>query len=118
MATAEYEIPTKIANDIKLTATTFVIQAILFALIGIVSALTALSSDATSEAFLGLLQAILFIVMGVIFFQPADNFRRIATTEGRDITELMTGFRELNFGLMIVIGSFFGLVIINVILMF
>ncbi|MHA2253112.1 MAG: hypothetical protein ACXAD7_22305 [Candidatus Kariarchaeaceae archaeon] len=117
MATAEYEIPHEIAEDIKLSATTFIVQAILLALIGIVSGLTALGNDETSKAFLMLIQAILFIIMGVVFFLPSDNFRRISATEGRDITELMTGFRELNFGFLFIIGSITGLVIIDIILL-
>ena len=45
------------------------------------------------------LTAALFnIVLGVVFFRPTDNLKRIATTTGNDIKELMTAFSELASG--------------------
>ncbi|MEM7118197.1 MAG: hypothetical protein AAF614_37565 [Chloroflexota bacterium] len=37
------------------------------------------------------------IAVGVAYlmYQPLDNFKRITTTEGNDISELMTGLKEL-----------------------
>ena len=48
------------------------------------------------------LYGIVFITMGVMFFRPADNFRRVATTQGNDITEVMTGLQELRGGFRLV----------------
>src|SRR4051812_35865215 len=45
-----------------------------------------------------LLISLVNIVIGVILWRPSDNFRRIATTEGRDIPELMTALNELSAG--------------------
>lgn len=49
-----------------------------------------------------LVEAIIGVVMAVTFFMPADNFRRITTTQGRDITELMRAFTELSKGWLVV----------------
>lgn len=37
-----------------------------------------------------------FIIAGISFYFPTDNFKRIATTEGSDIEELIIGFKELS----------------------
>ena len=37
-----------------------------------------------------------FIIAGISFYLPIDNFKRIATTEGSDIEELIQGFKELS----------------------
>jgi hypothetical protein len=48
-----------------------------------------------------LIHGIVYCVMGVVFILPADNVRRIATTEGNDIKELMTAFSELDKGWLV-----------------
>jgi hypothetical protein len=45
-----------------------------------------------------LLIGLVNIVIGVTLWRPADNFRRIVSTEGSDIPELMTGLNELSVG--------------------
>ncbi len=39
-----------------------------------------------------------WFLLGLTFYFPTDNFRRITKTEGNDIKELMTGFEELDQG--------------------
>ncbi len=48
--------------------------------------------------FVLILIGLVNLIMGITFWRPADNFKRMVTTEGRDIAELMTGLRELNAG--------------------
>ena len=46
---------------------------------------------------------ILFIIMGITLYRPTDNLKRIVSTEGQDISELMTAFGEINAGLRAVV---------------
>ena len=39
--------------------------------------------------------AILLLALGWLFWRPLDNFRRIVTTEGRDIREVITALKDL-----------------------
>lgn len=43
-----------------------------------------------------LLSAALYVMMGYTLFLPVDNFKKIVTTQGNDIKELMIGFKELD----------------------
>jgi len=36
------------------------------------------------------------LAIGTVFIRPSDNLRNIAHTSGNDISELMTGLKELN----------------------
>jgi hypothetical protein len=49
-----------------------------------------------------LVSGIMYCIMGLTFYFPTDNFKRIVTTKGKDITELMTAFREVDRGWLIV----------------
>ena len=50
-----------------------------------------------------LLFAISMIILSITFYIPTDNFKRIVTTTGRDIGELLEGFTEINSGWSILI---------------
>lgn len=45
------------------------------------------------------------IVLGIAFFIPTDNLRKIAETKGSDIVELLRAFREIRawWGILIII---------------
>ncbi len=49
-----------------------------------------------------IIDGILYCIMALTFYFPTDNFKRIVTTEGKDIPELMTAFNELDKGWLIV----------------
>lgn len=51
---------------------------------------------------LTIISGIMYCIMGLTFYFPTDNFKRIVTTKGKDITELMTAFREVDRGWLIV----------------
>jgi len=42
-----------------------------------------------------LIEGVLEILIGIMFIRPKDNFSSIVKTEGEDISQLMTAFREL-----------------------
>ena len=54
--------------------------------------------------FGSLLGGLLWFVMGLFFFLPFDNFKRITTSAEHDIAELLQGFRELNKGWTFILG--------------
>ena len=39
--------------------------------------------------------AMAFILLGFVYFRPIDNFKRITTTEGHDVFELMIAMDDL-----------------------
>lgn len=43
-----------------------------------------------------LVEGLAFVAMAIAFVLPSGNFRRIATTTGKDIHELTTAFREMD----------------------
>jgi hypothetical protein len=54
------------------------------------------------ESWSLLVSGLLYLVMAVTFFLPLDNFKKIIETEGNDIKELMTAFKELDKGWLVV----------------
>ena len=45
-----------------------------------------------------LIIALVNVAIGIVFYRPTNNFKRIATTEGNDIKELMSAFAKLTSG--------------------
>jgi hypothetical protein len=71
----------------------------------------------TLNQLLLLIEGILYCVMAVAFYFPIDNFKRIVTTKGRDIDELMTGLKEFDKGVLVVIFLTLANVIVFLIIM-
>lgn len=95
-----------------------VVNAVLLALIGVVGligALITLGDNVVLISIVGILYGVVFITMGVMFFRPADNFRRVITTEGNDISEVMTGLNELRGGFRLVSIMIIALLVLDVI---
>ena len=95
-----------------------VVNAVLLALLGVVGlvgALISLGDNVALISIVGILYGVVFITMGVMFFRPADNFRRVTTTEGSDITEIMTGLNELRGGFRLVSILIIALLVLDVI---
>jgi hypothetical protein len=94
------------------------VNAVLLALLGVVGligALISLGDNVVLISIVGILYGVVFITMGVMFFRPADNFRRVTTTEGSDITEIMTGLNELRGGFRLVSILILALLVLDVI---
>ena len=65
----------------------------------VISAIGYLRAEGFSLAhYLFFLIGIVTIVMGIVFYRPSDNLKRIVTTEGSDVQELMTALKELRGG--------------------
>jgi len=102
---AQYEFTPEQNKVIGHVALRCIVNAVLLALLGLVGLVTAIMSFGEAVPLLsivGLLYGIVFITVGVTFFRPADNFRRVTTTQGNDITEVMTGLKELRGGFKLV----------------
>jgi hypothetical protein len=102
---AQYEFTAEQNKVIGHVALRCVVNAVLLALLGLVGLVGAILSLGEAETLLsiaGMLYGVAFITMGVVFFRPADNFRRVTTTEGNDISEIMTGLKELRGGFRLV----------------
>lgn len=102
---AQYEFTPEQNKVIGHVALRCIVNAVLLALLGLVGLVGAIMSLGDAALFLsivGMLYGIVFITMGIMFFRPADNFRRVTTTEGNDIAEVITGLKELRGGFRLV----------------
>ena len=102
---AQYEFTPEQNKIIGHVALRCIVNAVLLALLGLVGLVGAIMSWGNAPPLLsivGILYGIVFITIGVTFFRPADNFRRVTTTQGNDITEIMTGLKELRGGFKLV----------------
>ncbi len=116
---SEYEFDKNQEQVIKNVATRCIVQAVLLAIGGIMGVLTELILLANKQFMIAIAlmaQAALQIVMGILFFRPADNFRRIAGTQGRDISELMIGLNDLSVGFKIIVFLVLGSVVLDLVI--
>ncbi len=65
--------------------------------------LTLIDGSTSSVSLTTIVAGISWIAMGVSFYLPIDNFQRIVQSEGSDIKELLTAFKEFKTSWMIVI---------------
>ena len=111
---AEYEFTSeqnetfdKLANSLQRFAIIFGIWGALFVVMGV------LDFTGAATPLGGLISAIAgiaIVIMAFLFLKPVQNFRRITTTEGQDISELLSALRLLNGShnlLRIVLGLIF-----------
>lgn len=69
--------------------------AILFLVLGALQLIESfLLSDATGR-WISLGSAFLLLALGWLFWRPLDNFRRIVSTQGHDIREVVTAIKDL-----------------------
>lgn len=94
---SEQQNKTMVSLATRLTA--FGILIIINGLLRVVVTFARQQAEGGTLAVLVVLVIALFnIAIGVMIWHPADNFKRIATTQGKDIHELMTGLKELTSG--------------------
>jgi hypothetical protein len=97
---SEYEFSAQNARVIKRVALWLKLLAIILGaggILGIAIDIARIGTVSTGTTIISLLQSAAFIALGIVMFRPADNFERVATTEGRDISEVMTGLADINF---------------------
>jgi hypothetical protein len=98
---AEYEFDAKQDAIINGFSARLITQAILSFLIGAVQLFTAIifyKQGSISLLTVAILQAFFLAMIGVVFFPPSLDFRKVTTTKGTDITEMMRGLSKLKWG--------------------
>lgn len=66
----------------------------------------------TVETAFRLLEFAIVLGVSLLLFRPSDNFKRISTSQGRDIDELMIGIKEFNFAFLLIAS---GILVISLI---
>ena len=98
---SQYEFTPEQNSVIRAVALRCVVQAVLFAILGAITIVIWFATKSGLSgymSFVSIFAALLLIAMSIVFYRPADNLRRITTTSGNDITELMTAMKEFNMG--------------------
>ncbi len=97
---SEYEFGPEEETVIARMASRMKVLAILLMFAGLVALSPILISGYSNGLLIG---GLLWLLMGVFFFLPVDNFKRITTSRNHDISELIQGFRELNKGWTVIL---------------
>ena len=100
---SEYEFSKQEEQTIASLGQRMSIVAGLIAATGIGRIIHGLVLGGGAEGFSGavivfLIIALVNVAIGIVFYRPTNNFKRIATTEGNDIKELMSAFAKLTSG--------------------
>ena len=69
--------------------------AALFLLLGVVQLVQSFLLEDPTARWISLGAAILLLALGWLFMRPLDNFRRIVTTQGKDIREVVVAIKDL-----------------------
>jgi len=69
--------------------------AILFLVLGVLQLIESFLLKDPTGRWISMGGAILLLALGWLFWRPLDNFRRIISTEGQDIREVVTAIRDL-----------------------
>jgi len=114
---SEYEFSQKdnaIFENLTKSMRTFGVLTIIVGIIGIAATiLIYLTISDTVGSAIAAIISVIILLTGITIFRPADNFTRIASSAGSDISELMNGLGELNarFGILVWLAGI-GLIII------
>ncbi len=69
--------------------------ALLFLVLGVLQLIGSFLLTDPTGRWISLGSALLLLALGWLFWRPLDNFRRIVTTEGQDIREVITAIKDL-----------------------
>jgi hypothetical protein len=69
--------------------------AVLFLLLGVLQLIGSFLLTDPAGRWISVGSALLLLALGWLFWRPLDNFRRIITTEGQDIREVITAIKDL-----------------------
>ena len=114
-----YEFSDQDANVISIVGIMAIVIAGLIALGGLMRIVTSFYNEAYTpfELTLRTIQNLIQFVMGLLFIPAALSFRRVATTEGSDIPELLTGTDNMTKAFYVIIAMIALSVVIDVILL-
>jgi protein-S-isoprenylcysteine O-methyltransferase Ste14 len=69
--------------------------ALLFLVLGVLQLVGAFMLPDSTSRWISVGGGILLLALGWLFWRPIDNFRRITTTAGQDIREVITAIKDL-----------------------
>lgn len=69
--------------------------AVLFLVLGALQLIESFLLTDPAGRWISVGSALLLLALGWLFLRPLDNFRRIVTTEGQDIREVITAIKDL-----------------------
>ncbi len=92
---AEYEFSAQENRHIESLARKLLHISILFLVLGLLQLVESFMLPDPTGRWISLAVAILILGLGWLFMRPLDNFRRVVSTEGQDIREIMTAIRDL-----------------------
>jgi len=69
--------------------------AVLFLLLGVLQLIGSFLLTDPAGRWISVGSAILLLALGWLFWRPLDSFRRIISTEGQDIREVVTAIKDL-----------------------
>lgn len=106
---AEYEFTAEENHHIDQLRRKLQHVAILFMVLGALQLIESFMLTDPPGRWISVGGAILLLALGWLFWRPLDNFRRIISTEGQDIREVVTAIKDLR-------AAFLGAEIILVVL--
>jgi hypothetical protein len=69
--------------------------AILFLVLGVLQLLESFMLADPAGRWISLAVAVLTLGLGWLFWRPTDNFRRVVSTEGQDVYEIVAAIKDL-----------------------
>jgi hypothetical protein len=92
---AEYEFTVEENRHIDQVRRKLLHIAVLFLVLGALQLIESFLLRDPAGRWISVGSAILLLALGWLFWRPLDNFRRIISTEGQDIREVVTAVKDL-----------------------
>ena len=94
---------------------------VLFLVIGILQLVASFLIVDLTARWVSLGAAVLLLALGWLFMRPLDNFRRITTTQGQDIRQVIVAMKDLRAAFLaaeVIFGIFVAGIIVEVMRLF
>lgn len=92
---AEYEFTAEENRHINQVRRKLLHIAVLTLVLGVLQLIASFLLTDTADRWISLGSALLLLALGWLFLRPLDNFRRVVSTEGHDIREIVTAIKDL-----------------------
>jgi hypothetical protein len=92
---AEYEFTAEENRHINQVRRKLLHIAVLVLVLGALQLIASFLLTDPADRWISLGIAILLLALGWLFFRPLDNFRRVVSTQGHDIREIVTAIKDL-----------------------
>jgi hypothetical protein len=92
---AEYEFSAEENRHVDQVRSKLQHVALLFLVLGALQLIESFMLSDSTGRWISLASAFLLLALGWLFWRPLDNFRRIVSTQGHDIREVVTAIKDL-----------------------